>query len=208
MLFPNGSGRAVSGLTTRDNAFILVRALTPRDALLRVCVKHGSAALVEAVLELSKNPDLEEALIVAARNGCVDVVHTLLGLPASARRAGRKALNTAAANGHHGVVALMLDRPDYLAAILANDARPDDARPGMYCSALNRAAKSGHVDVVRLLLGRYDCDYGWALYRAAESGHVGVVRLLLGRSDCDYSAARLVAAANGHGSVVSLLQGA
>ena len=94
-------------------------------------------------------------------------------------------LALAAANGHVGVVALLMAR---------NDVDTDiDTTRGR--TPLSLAAEKGHEEVVTLLLARKDTDadaidiHGRApLWFAAANGHVGVVKLLLARNDVDPNA--------------------
>ena len=83
---------------------------------------------------------MENSLIVASRNGRLDVVRLLLDHGANVHANDDQALRFAAYNGHLNVVRLLLDRG-------ANIHARDD-------NALRSADDHCHQDIVRLLLSR------------------------------------------------------
>ena len=155
---------------------------------------------VKKFLEQVK-PDLNEALIVAARIGFTDVVILLLsdyGVDPSAR--DNQALIDAAGRGHLEIVKLLLsdDRVDPSA---------EDNR------ALIIASHKGRLEIVKLLLldTRVDpsAQDNAALRLASEEGYLDIVKLLLSDSRVDPSAwdnqALRLASQEGHLEIVKLM---
>ena len=116
---------------------------------------------------------------------------------------GRTPLSWAAAEGHEGVVRILIKQHDV--DINANDEGGQ--------TPLSWAAKNGHEAVVRLLVERNDIDinakgkYGRTpLLWAAKNGHEAVVRLLVERKDIDINAKVLRGYTNIRQYNVSLLR--
>ncbi len=147
-------------------------------------------------------------MYVAAQEGHVDVVTTLLEKGASvnhARNDGCTPLYIAAANGHIEVVK----------ALLKNNAVNQATQDGI--TPLCIAAQNGYVEIVKILL-----DYGASvsqvyqnttpLYTAAQNGHAEVVEILLKKDTTfinqttqDGITPLFIAAQEGYRDVVKLL---
>lgn len=125
-------------------------AVDPKgDPLLVIAAREKSdkvvAALVAAPsIDVNKqNTAGEDALMMAALNGNVELVQLLLGKGAQINKSGWSALHYAAANGHDTVVKLLLD---HAAAM--------DARSPNGTTPLMMAARGNHPATVKLLLER------------------------------------------------------
>jgi ankyrin repeat protein len=126
-------------------------------------------------------------LIIAARNGALDVCRLLIqaGADVNAQSStGRSALHFAASGGHVDVVSLLLENR---AAVNQTD------NSGL--TALSICAMSGGIDVATLLMQRgadpniADPKTGWLpLHFAAKAGHHVIVALLAADSNTNINA--------------------
>ncbi|KAF4337488.1 CAMK kinase [Fusarium beomiforme] len=153
------------------------------DGSLIEATKHGRTSLLVSLLKL-KGADVEERdacgctpLILAASEGCVNIVEVLLDNGANIEASNLAAytpLMSAADNGHPSVVSILLER--------RADVRSHD-HEGRTSLAL--AARKGHTSTVQFLLSR-NAPVHWpnyagetALMVAAQFGHTQVVESLL-----------------------------
>jgi ankyrin repeat protein len=83
----------------------------------------------------------ENAMMLAALNGDMDMVQLLISKDAEVNKKGWAPLHYAAANGHDDIVKLLLDHSAYVDAGSPNGTTP-----------LMMAARGGHVSTVKLLL--------------------------------------------------------
>ncbi|HEY1997311.1 ankyrin repeat domain-containing protein [Paraburkholderia sp.] len=83
----------------------------------------------------------ENAMMLAALNGDMNMVQLLIGKDAEVNKKGWAPLHYAAANGHDDIVKLLLDHSAYVDAGSPNGTTP-----------LMMAARGGHVSTVKLLL--------------------------------------------------------
>ncbi|WP_144153569.1 ankyrin repeat domain-containing protein [Paraburkholderia sp. BCC1885] len=83
----------------------------------------------------------ENAMMLAALNGDMDMVQLLISKDAEVNKKGWTPLHYAAANGHDDIVKLLLDHSAYVDAGSPNGTTP-----------LMMAARGGHVSTVKLLL--------------------------------------------------------
>jgi ankyrin repeat protein len=83
----------------------------------------------------------ENAMMLAALNGDMDMVQLLISKDAEVNKKGWAPLHYAAANGHDDIVKLLLDHSAYVDAGSPNGTTP-----------LMMAARGGHISTVKLLL--------------------------------------------------------
>jgi ankyrin repeat protein len=83
----------------------------------------------------------ENAMMLAALNGDLDLVKLLIAKEAEVNKKGWAPLHYAAANGHDDIVKLLLDHDAYIDAGSPNGTTP-----------LMMAARGGHISTVKLLL--------------------------------------------------------
>lgn len=104
---------------------------------------RAAAVLIGAKgIELDKlTPKGENALMMAAFRGYIDLVQQLIDRGAEVNKTGWTPLHYAATNGHARIVQLLLDHYAYI-----------DAESPQGATPLMMAARHGHPDVVRLLL--------------------------------------------------------
>ena len=141
-----------------------------------VSCRENNLIDVERLLQRPQDPN-GGGLVVAAKNGHLEVVRLLLEAGANkdaANRFGDTALMIAIKNGSRKVVQLLTDA-----------GADKDAAKGLGAAALMIAAESGHLEVVRLLLeagadkDAATQDRQTALMFAAENNRLKVVRMLL-----------------------------
>lgn len=154
--------------------------------------------------------ELDQSLVLAARNGDLAEVQRLINAGASVNvidESGTTPLHWAAFGGHQRVVKELIAE-----GALVNVPDKDSFSP------LDTAAQKGFAKIVQLLikaganLEARDRDGGTALYAAAGKGHIRIVRLLLkagaeveSRFTQTDDTALLFAAAEGHAEVVKEL---
>jgi uncharacterized protein len=91
-------------------------------------------------IEIKDTAD-ENAMMLAALNGDINIVQQLIDKDAEVNKKGWTPLHYAAANGHDDIVKLLLDHSAYVDAGSPNGTTP-----------LMMAARGGHVSTVKLLL--------------------------------------------------------
>jgi ankyrin repeat protein len=183
-----------------EASVIFISLYTKQEDFALLLLENG--ARYDIVNYVSETP-----LIVAARSGCMAVVHKLLQLGANVNIEGGRALQAAANTRNWQIVQLLLHS--------GADVNFGDENNRL---ALESASIQGNYLMVKLLLesgaivnngsGRHKNP----LWAAAFSGDVQIVQLLLQSGadvnrggDCDYSDALQVAADHGHEKVVRLL---
>ena len=179
-------------LSNMDLQLVLLRCSSPSDLQaeeLRVAAAEGLTEELERLLLLPLEPDLADDLpqpmLLACRNGHVEVAQLLLEAggnpnpaPNPAHCDGDSALYAASAHGHVEVAQMLLE-----AGANPNQANFDGD------SALYAASAYGHAEVVHLLLearadvslvDTSDGECGHTAVRvAAATGHAEVLHLLL-----------------------------
>ncbi|WP_439899824.1 ankyrin repeat domain-containing protein [Paraburkholderia phymatum] len=115
--------------------------------LLVIAAREKSDKVVAALIDNPKT-DVEildkageNAMMMAALNGDIDIVKLLIAKDAEVNKKGWAPLHYASANGHDDIVKLLLDHDAYIDAGSPNGTTP-----------LMMAARGGHVSTVKLLL--------------------------------------------------------
>lgn len=160
---------------------------------LDIAVSQGHENIVQRLLHRGARTEPKPTLLMgqherrspiltACEVGNENIVRMLLdhGADISWDTSDNNGLHRAAANGHHSVVKLLLER-------FPNLLRPAAplGQPHLRETPLKLAAKRGHEETVRVLLDKgVEVDYIYrhgetALYSAAVEGREGTVRLLL-----------------------------
>lgn len=152
----------------------------------------------------------ETPLMVASTYGLIDIVRVLLENGADVDTitwyGDSTALNYAAANGHTGVVSLLIEHgatdPSLVDAVKSGDIEKvhtlikngADINSKVYnATALLWASSEGHLEILNLLIKEgADIDTGdrvnqTPLMLAAENGHIDIVKLLI-KNDADVNA--------------------
>jgi ankyrin repeat protein len=144
--------------------------MTWRGLYLAISNKHGDVA--KRLLQHPEAP-LQAAFLWAAEEGFDSLLEFILktkGDEINPLYSKSLCLRQAATNGHHAVVALLLDDNRALPQVLGNQ-------------AMRTAAENGHIEVVKLLLSDERVNPGArenkALRMAASKGHDKIVDLLL-----------------------------
>ncbi|KAJ5511137.1 hypothetical protein N7453_003240 [Penicillium expansum] len=147
-----------------------------KDEILRGAAIHNRYRYTEAIIPLNNTKKiLDHALSYAALDGCNRSLLALLkaGAGIDAQVNGRRALQTAAGEGHLELVQTLLEKKASVNA--------PPSRCGL--TALQAAAGGGHLKVVQTLLAAkawVDARGGvTALEAAAGGGHLNVVQALL-----------------------------
>jgi uncharacterized protein len=115
--------------------------------LLVIAAREKSDKVVAALIANSKtNIEIldkagENAMMMAALNGDIDIVKQLIAKDAEVNKKGWAPLHYAAANGNDDIVKLLLDHDAYI-----DTGSPNGTTP------LMMAARGGHVSTVKLLL--------------------------------------------------------
>lgn len=142
-------------------------------------------------------PDLDQAFLLAAKEGDLARVQEALAAGTDVHMLNDFALRGAAENGHLDVVTCLL--------------RAGANPKAQGNNALRQAAARGFLEIVRALLAAgadVHAENGLALQWAARGGHLPVVECLLAAGANVHAgggAALRLAAANGHADVVRML---
>jgi uncharacterized protein len=150
------------------------------NTLLMLAARGGYASLVDLLLKykasyLKSNRFGDDAMLLAALNGCLDCVRSLekAGAPLDREQPGWTPLLYAAFAGHTDIAAYLLDHDADVDAQSANG-----------LTALMVAARNGHKDTVVLLL-KHEADFelesddgATALKLAMEGNNSEIARML------------------------------
>ncbi|KAH0608693.1 uncharacterized protein H6S33_001827 [Morchella sextelata] len=139
----NGNAKAVSFLLTHGVDIHAKPGKKSKKTPLQAAVKNGHFSVVKLLLEGGHVTRGQHTLRLAAKKGRVDIVRFLLDTNVDGKPRHRgHALETAAANGHLGVVQILL----------ANIEASDEPWKSYGKLALDAAIEHNHVGVKRLLL--------------------------------------------------------
>lgn len=178
--------------------------------ILHSACRTGNEKILKLLLQYSPDINLQtnhrrSALWFSSDGGHIGVVRLLLQAEvkptqSNTLESGFSELVAAAANGHEGIVCLLLE-----------------AGADLIQQALLAASSNGHLAVVRLLLLKDKDSNDWqqnkrrALIATSSNGHLGMIRWLLDSNDngditqVDYHTALYAAAKNGNLDVAQLL---
>jgi len=171
-------------LSKEDLLFLFKNNRLNYNEAMIIAAKNGHIDIVKLMLEKGTT-NYNEAMIIAAKNGHIDIVKLMLEKGTTNYN---EAMINAAKNGHIDIVKLMLEKG-----------------AKNYDWTMINAAKNGHIDIVKLLLEYGATDYDWTMINAAGNGHIDIVKLMLEKGATDYDWTMINAAKNGHIDIVKLL---
>ncbi|KAL8612486.1 hypothetical protein ACOMHN_053740 [Nucella lapillus] len=201
------SGVQVNCLKRADWTPLMLACTKCQVPVIAALLKHGAdPALV--------NKDAWNSFHIAAREGCVEVLQTLLAHNAvlwnTVSHNGRTPLHTAALHGHLETVRFLLNKCEYIT----------DAADSCGVTPVMDALRAGFVDVAALLISMHKADVGHkdnlgrqALHHAAQAGQVGAADFLVSTGGVPVNAATPeasitalhLAAKEGQDAVIQLL---
>jgi ankyrin repeat protein len=140
-----------------------------RDSPVLAAAKENQWEAVSLLLETGADVQLDQVLILAARNGKVKVVRELLLRRIQAKSVINRSLHEASERGHIDCMEILIEFEADVNDLDCNRSTP-----------LSIASKNGKAEAVRLLLqSGADMRLSQPLVQAAQEGHIEIVSLLL-----------------------------